>query len=218
MVTTSYDPEAVTVGPINPTITVNTAVKTSDDHHPVGLYPFIKGGPSCFFCPPGIDDGGFFLFGMNYPGIFPPPPTPPFPGVRNFPTITIGDDLNPTPDTDNEEQPTSTGANPSAGVTGSITSASSKRASKQWMDSAAKGATNYQKWQDKSGDDVPILCDFDEQFNFIGSRQASISRNKNILELFQSLGMDTSIQSWSTAVTWPKGPGATADYTDMFNA
>ena len=125
IITTSYDPEAVTEGSINPTITANTAIRTSDNRHPLGLYPFIKGGPSCFFCPPGIDDGGLFLFGMTHPGIFPPPPTPPFPGVRNFPTITIGDDLNPTPHTDDEEQPTSTGASPSASTTGSFTSVSS---------------------------------------------------------------------------------------------
>ncbi len=51
-ITTSYDPGTVTILSIDPTITENTVIRTSDDHHTLGLYPFIKGGPGCFFCPP----------------------------------------------------------------------------------------------------------------------------------------------------------------------
>lgn len=104
-ITTSYDPGAVTILSIDPTIMGNTVIRTSDDHHTLGLYPFIKGGPGCFFCPPGLDNGGFFLFGMNLPGIFPPPTPPPFPKVKNWPTIKIGNDLQPTPDPGNKDQP-----------------------------------------------------------------------------------------------------------------
>ena len=69
-ITTSYDPEASTVSSIDPGITGNTAIRTSDDHHGLGLYPFWKGGPHCFIiCPPGIDNGGIILWGMDKPGV-----------------------------------------------------------------------------------------------------------------------------------------------------
>ena len=67
LITTSYDPQPLIISSLDPSITSNTAIRTSDGKHPVGLYPLIKGGPHCFFCPPGI--GGLVLFGMNLPGV-----------------------------------------------------------------------------------------------------------------------------------------------------
>ncbi|KAL8836757.1 MAG: hypothetical protein Q9170_002786 [Blastenia crenularia] len=105
-ITTSYDPEASTVTSIGPEITGNTAIRTSDDHHGLGFYPFWRGGPHCFIiCPPGIDNGGIILWGMDKPGIYPPPVPPPFPGI-NWPTITINDDLEPTATEEPDEEPT----------------------------------------------------------------------------------------------------------------
>ena len=69
IITTSYDPQPQVVSTLDRKITSNTAVRTSDDKHPAGLYPVIKGGPHCFFCPPGIDGGGLVLFGMQLPGV-----------------------------------------------------------------------------------------------------------------------------------------------------
>ncbi|KAL8721425.1 MAG: hypothetical protein Q9225_001900 [Loekoesia sp. 1 TL-2023] len=105
-ITTSYDPEASKVTSIGPEITGNTAIRTSDDHHGLGFYPFWKGGPHCFIiCPPGIDNGGIILWGMDKPGIYPPPTPPPFPGI-NWPTITINDDLEPTATEEPDDEPT----------------------------------------------------------------------------------------------------------------
>ena len=67
LITTSYDPQPLIISSLGPSITSNTAIRTSDSKHPVGLYPLIKGGSHCFFCPPGI--GGLVLFGMNLPGV-----------------------------------------------------------------------------------------------------------------------------------------------------
>ena len=61
LVTTSYDPQASSLTTIPPTITGNTAIHTSDGNNPLGLYPFVKGGPLYFFCPPGINLGGLIL-------------------------------------------------------------------------------------------------------------------------------------------------------------
>ncbi|KAL8645346.1 MAG: hypothetical protein Q9226_007346, partial [Calogaya cf. arnoldii] len=70
IITTSYDPEASTISSIGPEITGNTAIRTSDDHHGLGFFPFWKGGPKCFIiCPPGIDGGGIILWGMDKPGV-----------------------------------------------------------------------------------------------------------------------------------------------------
>lgn len=69
LVTTSYDPQATSVTSLDPSITGNTAIRTSDDRHPLGLFPIIKGGPGCDFCPPGLDKGGLVLFGMAKPGV-----------------------------------------------------------------------------------------------------------------------------------------------------
>ena len=91
-VTTDYDPEPVTITSIGPGVTRNTAIQTSDDKHPPGKYPFIKGGPGCPHCPPGLDNGGIVLFGMNHPGVFPKPTPPPLPGPKTFPVITVGND------------------------------------------------------------------------------------------------------------------------------
>lgn len=69
-ITTSYDPEASTVTSVGPEVTGNTVIHTSDDHHGLGFYPFWKGGPHCFIiCPPGIDNGGIILWGMDKPGV-----------------------------------------------------------------------------------------------------------------------------------------------------
>ena len=100
IITSSYDAEASFSTSIDPKITSNTAVSTSDDHHPPGLYPIIKGGPSCFFCPPGLDNGGLVLWGMKAPGIYPPPMPPPFP---KFPTMTIGNNVEPTPEPEDDD-------------------------------------------------------------------------------------------------------------------
>ena len=67
--TTSYDAQASSFTSIPPGITINTAIRISDGKHPVGLYPLIRGCPSCFFCPPGIDLGGLILWGMSVPGV-----------------------------------------------------------------------------------------------------------------------------------------------------
>lgn len=65
---TAYKPDVVTVS-VDRTISSNTAVSTSDDRHILGLYPFIHGGVSCFFCPPNLAQGGLVLFGMSRPGV-----------------------------------------------------------------------------------------------------------------------------------------------------
>lgn len=69
-------------------ITANTHISTSDGSHHGGIYPFVFG---CWFC----GGGGFVLWGMTLPGIYPPPINPPVP---HWPTITIGNDGDPTPD------------------------------------------------------------------------------------------------------------------------
>ena len=115
LITKSYDPQASTVSSVTPKPTGNTAISTGDGSHPSGRYPLIHGGPDCLFCPPGLGGGGIILWGMIAPGvrpndllsselpthftlqIYPPRATPPFPGVQNFPTITIASDLVPTP-------------------------------------------------------------------------------------------------------------------------
>ncbi|KAG6988919.1 hypothetical protein G7Y79_00068g096180 [Physcia stellaris] len=138
VVTTSYDAEASSSTSIDPKITSNTAVTTSDDSHPPGVYPVIKGGPSCFFCPPGLDLGGLVLWGMKDPGIYPPPIPPPFP---KFPTMTIGNDIVPTPKPEDDEPqstqgeettsnaPTSTPASSPASTTSQSASTSSAKSS-----------------------------------------------------------------------------------------
>ncbi|KAI4126334.1 MAG: hypothetical protein LQ338_003811, partial [Usnochroma carphineum] len=75
-------------------ITANTHISTSDGSHHGGIYPFVFG---CWFC----GGGGFVLWGMTLPGIYPPPDNPPVP---SWPTITIGNDGDPTPDP--SEKPT----------------------------------------------------------------------------------------------------------------
>ncbi|KAL8707115.1 MAG: hypothetical protein Q9220_007800, partial [cf. Caloplaca sp. 1 TL-2023] len=129
LVTTKYDPEPSTVTSVGPEITGNTAIRTSDDHHGLGLYPFWKGGPHCFIiCPPGIDNGGIILWGMPEPGIYPPPTDPPIPGI-DWPTITVDEDLKPTA-TQGEEEPTETQPD----ETGTESSAKSTREStSHWM-------------------------------------------------------------------------------------
>ncbi|KAL8779190.1 MAG: hypothetical protein Q9194_001571 [Teloschistes cf. exilis] len=113
-ITTSYDPEASTVTSIGPEITGNTVIRTSDDHHGLGFYPFWKGGPHCFIiCPPGIDNGGIILWGMDKPGIYPPPTPPPFPGIE-WPTITIDNDLEPTATEEPDEEPSNSKPDESA--------------------------------------------------------------------------------------------------------
>jgi hypothetical protein len=74
---------------IDPSISENIAISTSDGNHPPGLYSFILGGYKCYFCPPGSDNGCFFLWGMNKPSVYPPPVLLPVPNVP-WPTITIG--------------------------------------------------------------------------------------------------------------------------------
>ncbi|CAO2649271.1 Nn.00g066560.m01.CDS01 [Neocucurbitaria sp. VM-36] len=93
---TLSDIAILTITSIDPSISENTAISTSDGNHPAGVYPFIRGGPKCFFCPPGVDGGGFVLWGMNKPGVYPPPVPPPVPNVP-WPTITIGPGNKPTP-------------------------------------------------------------------------------------------------------------------------
>ncbi|KAI4111366.1 MAG: hypothetical protein LQ339_000565 [Xanthoria mediterranea] len=80
IITTSYDPEASKVSSIGPGITGNTAIRTSDDHHGVGIFP------------PTAD--------------LPPPTPPPFPNIK-WPTITIDDDLKPTATEEPDDEPTS---------------------------------------------------------------------------------------------------------------
>ena len=69
LVTTSYNPEALTLPTIDPSISADTVIRTGNAEHPTGEYPFVKGGPKCLFCPPGIDGGGLVLFGMQNPGV-----------------------------------------------------------------------------------------------------------------------------------------------------
>ena len=69
LIAISHDLQASKLSSVDPGITTNTAVRTSDGKHAPGLYPFSQGGPSCFFCPPGIDSGGLILWGMDTPGV-----------------------------------------------------------------------------------------------------------------------------------------------------
>lgn len=69
IVTTSYNPEALTLPTVDPSISADTVIRTGNAEHPTGQFPFIKGGPKCFFCPPGIQGGGLVLFGMQKPGV-----------------------------------------------------------------------------------------------------------------------------------------------------
>ncbi|KAL8662577.1 MAG: hypothetical protein Q9202_004629 [Teloschistes flavicans] len=143
-ITTSYDPEASTVTSIGPEITGNTAIRTSDDHHGLGFYPFWKGGPHCFIiCPPGIDNGGIILWGMDKPGIYPPPTPPPFPGIE-WPTITIDNDLEPTATEEPDDEPSNSRpdesakstANPTAQSTGQSTAETTAKPSSTTQSSA----------------------------------------------------------------------------------
>ncbi|KAI4286169.1 MAG: hypothetical protein L6R38_000151 [Xanthoria sp. 2 TBL-2021] len=107
IITTSYDPEVSTVSSIVPEITGNTAIRTSHDHHGVGIFPFWKGGLECFIiCPPGIDNGGIILWGMHKPGIYPHPTPQPFPNFK-WPTITIHEDLKLTATEEPDDEQTS---------------------------------------------------------------------------------------------------------------
>ena len=121
LIITSYNPDAETLTTLPPTITGNTVLYTSDASHTVGYYPLVKGGSSCFFCPPGINLGGLVLFGMQLPGIYPPPFPPPFPGAINFPSITVGADGKPTPGPKPDNEPTNGQPSNSASETGSST-------------------------------------------------------------------------------------------------
>ena len=106
---TKYDTSILALTSVNPAITGNTKILTSDDHHPQGFYPFIHGGSRhCLvICPPSIDHGGIILWGMNKPGIYPPNPKgpSPFPGVdpADVPTIAVDDDLTPKEEEDKED-------------------------------------------------------------------------------------------------------------------
>nr|AHG26157.1 hypothetical protein SLF14_123 [Shiraia sp. slf14] len=92
---TSFDLAILALTSIDPTISTHTAIYISQGNYPAGLYPFIRGSTKCFFCPPGTEHGGFSLWGMNKPGIYPPPIPPPVPNVR-WPTITISPGSKPT--------------------------------------------------------------------------------------------------------------------------
>jgi hypothetical protein len=56
-----FDISILALPSIDPSISEDIAISTSDENHPPGLYSFILGGYKCFFCPPGSDNGCFFL-------------------------------------------------------------------------------------------------------------------------------------------------------------
>ena len=91
-----------------------------------------------------------------------------------------------------------------------------KRVSAAWTAAAARGAANYEKWKAKTGPDVPPPCDYEKEYNMDQYSLVPVSRTPNILTLYQNLGIDTSIKSYNTMVTWPAGDGPTADYNNLF--
>ena len=105
---TQYNSDVSSVGTIIG-VTTNTHISTGDASHPSGIVPVLWG---CWFCPPGA---GLLLWGMTFPGIYPPPVPPPFP---SFPPITIGNDGNPTPSPSptepkpSDQQPSQTATEP----------------------------------------------------------------------------------------------------------
>ncbi|PWY76103.1 hypothetical protein BO94DRAFT_208855 [Aspergillus sclerotioniger CBS 115572] len=86
---TAYTVDASTVS-VSGTVTTNTHTRTGDSSHATAIVPLLVG---CWFCP-SIHEG-ILLWGMSLPGIYPPPVKPPLPA---WPTITIGENLIPTPD------------------------------------------------------------------------------------------------------------------------
>ena len=105
---TQYNSDVSSIGTIIG-VTANTHISTGDASHPSAIVPVLWG---CWFCPHG---GGLLLWGMTFPGIYPPPVPPPFP---SFPPITIGNDGIPTPSpspTDpkpSDQQPSQTASKP----------------------------------------------------------------------------------------------------------
>ncbi|RAL03255.1 uncharacterized protein BO80DRAFT_442933 [Aspergillus ibericus CBS 121593] len=85
---TGYTLDALTVS-VSSTVTSNTYTRTGDSSHTTAIVPLLL---DCWFCP---SDEGILLWGLSLPGIYPPPIKPPIP---SWPTITIGDNLIPTPD------------------------------------------------------------------------------------------------------------------------
>ncbi|RYP19193.1 hypothetical protein DL765_003508 [Monosporascus sp. GIB2] len=114
--TTFPPPTAVSISEVT---SVTTDTHTNIDGTEV---PVLHG---CSFCPPGIDSG-LILFGIPVvPGVYPPPPNPPLPG---FPTITIGNDGNPTEDNGPTTTTPSTSTTSTSTTTSSTTSSSSSEA------------------------------------------------------------------------------------------
>ncbi|RYP57836.1 hypothetical protein DL769_009244 [Monosporascus sp. CRB-8-3] len=111
--TTFPPPTAVSTSEVT-SVTTNTHTNIDGTEVPV-----LHG---CSFCPPG-NDVGLVLFGIpNVPGVYPPPPDPPLPG---FPTITIGNDGNPTEDDGPTTTTSSTSTMSTSTTMGSTTSSSS---------------------------------------------------------------------------------------------
>ena len=115
---TSYRPDASSVSTILG-VTANTRISTGDSSHTSALVPFLWHDDHCWFCPPG---GGFLLFGMTAPGVYPPPPNPPAP---QWPTITIPASGNPTPDPSEDPASISSASASSPSVSTSTSPASS---------------------------------------------------------------------------------------------
>ncbi|KAI9739235.1 MAG: hypothetical protein M1834_007448 [Cirrosporium novae-zelandiae] len=111
---TSYSPDASSYSTIEG-VTTNTHITTSDSSHGSGVFPFLW---KCSFC----GGGGLLLWGMNVPGIYPPPTPPP---VAGWPTITIGPDSNPTPSSEATQTQTQTQTTLSTSIISSTTASSS---------------------------------------------------------------------------------------------
>ncbi|RYO99474.1 hypothetical protein DL763_001498 [Monosporascus cannonballus] len=113
--TTFPPPTAVSTSEVT-SVTTNTHTNIDGTEVPV-----LHG---CSFCPSG-SDSGLILFGIpDVPGVYPPPPNPPLPG---FPTITIGNDGNPTED----DGPTTTTSSTSTTSTSTTTSGTTPSSSSE---------------------------------------------------------------------------------------
>ncbi|KAI1746568.1 hypothetical protein F4782DRAFT_545015 [Xylaria castorea] len=102
-----------------------------------GSLPVLFG---CFFCPSG--ESGLLLFGIpDVPGIYPPPPSSPFPG---FPSVIIGNDGNLTVDAD--DSTTTDGTSSSIPTPSESLSSSSSSTTSSSTPTSTMVAVTWEQW------------------------------------------------------------------------